>query len=57
MARGVSMATLVREAIDLSFPPVGSRRAAAAALLTAEPMPVEPGGLKRELDDLRSRRG
>ena len=52
------MATLVREAIDQSFPPVEPRRAAAAAaLLAAEPMPVpEVGDLKRELDDARARR-
>lgn len=58
-ARGASVATLVREAIDTSFPPVEPRRAAAAAaLLAAEPMPVpEPHELRQELAELRARHG
>jgi len=58
-ARGASVATLVREAIDASFPAVEPRRAAAAAaLLAAEPMPVpDLAALKAELDDERGRRG
>lgn len=57
-ARGTSVATLVREAIDLSFPPAHAGRAsAAAAVLDAEPMDVpEVADLLDELDELRSRR-
>ena len=57
--RGVSVATLVREAIEVAFPATASRRAdAAGVLLAAEPMKV-PGvdELLEELDDLRGRRG
>jgi len=56
--RGVSVATVVREAIDRGLPaPDTRRRAAARRLLAAEPMPVpEPGELSVELDDLRARR-
>jgi hypothetical protein len=57
-ARGTSVATLVREAIDLTFPPShAGRHAAAAAILGAAPMEVpDVDDLVRELDDLRSRR-
>lgn len=56
--RGVSVATVVREAIDRGLPaPDARRRAAAARLLAAEAMPVpEPEDLSAELDDLRARR-
>lgn len=56
--RGVSVATVVREAIDRGLPAPGSRRRAAASrLLAAEPMPVpEPAELSAELADLRARR-
>jgi len=56
--RGVSVATVVREAIDRGLPaPDTRRRAAARRLLAAEPMPVpEPGELSVELDELRARR-
>jgi len=56
--RGVSVATVVREAIDRGLPaPDTRRRAAARRLLAAAPMPVpEPGELSVELDDLRTRR-
>jgi len=56
--RGVSVATVVREAIDRGLPaPDTRRRAAARRLLAAEPMPVpEPSELSVELDDLRARR-
>lgn len=56
--RGVSVATVVREAIDRGLPAPGSRRRAAAnRLLAAEPMPVpEPAELAAELADLRARR-
>jgi len=58
-ARGTSVATLVREAIDLRFPPIMPRRRDAAdAILDAEPMEVPAvDDLRRELDELRGRRG
>jgi hypothetical protein len=57
--RGASVAALVREAIDLTFPPTLSRRRDAAdVLLAADPMPVpDPAELRDELDELRGRRG
>jgi len=56
--RGVSVATVVREAIDRGLPaPDTRRRAAARRLLTAEPMDVgDPEALSAELADLRARR-
>jgi hypothetical protein len=59
-ARGASVATLVREAIDLTFPPTHRRKSTAvAAILSAEPMdvPMDVDDLVGELDDLRGRRG
>ena len=58
-SRGVSVASLVRNAIDLAFPPEASQRAAAATvILEAEPMTApELPDLLAELDDLRGRRG
>jgi hypothetical protein len=58
-ARGTSVATLVREAIDLTFPPAQPRRRSAAeAILAAEPMPApDLVDLRQELDELRGRRG
>lgn len=56
--RGVSVATVVREAIDRGLAnSAGRRRAAASRLLSAPDMDV-PGlaELKAELDDLRARR-
>lgn len=53
--RGVSVAEVVRGAID-RFVPVASRRKQRAAdrILAAEPMPVpEPDELKRELEEAR----
>src|SRR5680860_1494353 len=57
-ARGVSVASLIREAVDRAFPPGDERRALAARrILSAEPMDVpDPPELKEELDDLRGRR-
>ena len=57
-ARGVSVAHLVRTAIDVVYPPVSDRRrAAAAAILDAEPMDVpDVAELRDELDALRGRR-
>lgn len=57
-ARGTSVATVVREAIDLAFPADAEQRSAAAAtVLAAEPMDV-PGveELLDELDEVRGRR-
>lgn len=56
--RGVSVATVVREAIDRGLAgPAGRRRTAARHLLDAEDMPVpEPRELREELDELRARR-
>ncbi len=55
--RGVSVAAVVREAIDRGLPaPDTRRRAAASRLLAAEPMSVpDPAALSIELDDLRAR--
>lgn len=56
--RGVSVATVVREAIDRGLPATDTRRRAASdRLLAAEPMPVpDPAELLAELADLRARR-
>ena len=56
--RGVSVATVVREAIDRGLPePESRRRAAARALLDAPDMAVpEPADLRAELEALRARR-
>jgi len=56
--RGTSIATLVREAIDATWPAVDPRKVAAAEeLLAAPPMPVpDVDELLAELDELRSRR-
>jgi hypothetical protein len=56
--RGTSVATLVREAIDLTYPPeAGRRREAARTILAAEPMDVpDVAQLREELDELRGRR-
>lgn len=56
--RGVSVATVVREAIDRGLPGAENRRLAAArALLEAPDMAVpDPAELGDELDALRARR-
>lgn len=56
--RGVSVATVVREAIDRGVAAPGSRRKSAGQrLLDAPDMPVpDPAGLRAELDELRDRR-
>ncbi|HEX9352279.1 MAG TPA: CopG family transcriptional regulator [Streptosporangiaceae bacterium] len=52
--RGISVATVIREAIDRGLPATQRRRSAAARrILAAEPMPV--ADLLAELDDLRGR--
>jgi hypothetical protein len=57
--RGVSVAAVVREAIDRGLPsPDGRRRAAARRILDAPDMSVpEPSELRAELDALRGRHG
>lgn len=57
-ARGVSVASLVREAIEMALPGgEAERRAAARDVLDAPPMDVpDPDGLRDELDQLRGRR-
>ncbi len=56
--RGVSVATVVREAIDRGLPDLADRRRKAARLLLESPdMPVpDPEELLAELDGLRGRR-
>jgi predicted DNA-binding protein len=58
-ARGVSVATIVREAIDRGLTnPDDQRRAAGARILAADAIDVpEPAALRDELDALRGRRG
>ena len=52
-ARGVSVATVVREAIDHGLPAEPAR-----LLLSAEPMPApRPETLRGELEELRGRYG
>jgi hypothetical protein len=57
--RGQPVAALIREAIDATFPPsVRDRSAAARRILAAPPMPVpDPDALRKELDEIRGRRG
>jgi len=57
-ARGVSVATIVREAIDNGLTSSRARRAnAGARILAADDMPVgDPDELRAELDELRARR-
>jgi predicted DNA-binding ribbon-helix-helix protein len=57
--RKVSVATVIREAIDRGLPvPPRRRMAAARRILAAEPMPVPgPAGLRAELDQERGRHG
>ena len=57
--RGVSVASVVREAIDTVLPGgPGERRRAADRILDADCMAVpDPEELRRELDDLRGQAG
>ena len=57
-ARGVSVAMVVREAIDNGLTGSRVRRAnAAARILAADDMPVgDPGELRAELDEIPARR-
>ncbi len=58
-AQRVSVATLVREAIDAAYPASSpARRRAAQHILSAEPMDVpDIDDLRDELDQLRGSRG
>ena len=59
-SRKVSIAEVVREAVDRSFPPTWpSREDAARRILSAEPMsvPADPADLKREIAEARDRFG
>jgi hypothetical protein len=57
--RKVPVSVLVRDAIDAAYPvDLPRRRGAAQRILQADPMPVpDPELLRRELDELRGRRG
>jgi hypothetical protein len=58
--RGVSVASVIREAIDRALPATPPRRRAAAErILNAPDMPVpdDPSELRTELEELRGRRG
>jgi hypothetical protein len=56
--RKVSVAAVIREAIDRAFPQASPKKARAAErILSAPDMPVpEPADLRRELEELRARR-
>jgi hypothetical protein len=55
--RDVSVAAVIRDAIDLALPAASGRAAAAKRILAAAPMPVpSPGELRDELDEIRARR-
>ncbi len=58
-ARNVSMAAVIRDAIDRAFPPTSPKKARAGErILSAPDMPVpEPEELREELEELRGRRG
>ncbi len=59
-ARKVSVAEVVREAVDAALPPQWSERHAAGdAVLAAAPMevPLDEADLKAELDGIRGRHG
>lgn len=57
-SRGVSVAALIRDAIDLAYPSTADeRRRAAALVLDADPMDVpDPAALRSELDEVRGQR-
>ncbi len=57
--RHVSVAAVIREAIDRMAVGADQRRAAIAEILAAEPMlvPADPGALRRELDSVHERAG
>jgi hypothetical protein len=53
--RQVSIAEVIRDAIDRLPDDAGGRRVAVAVILAAEPMavPADPAALRKELDDAR----
>jgi hypothetical protein len=55
--RGMSIAAIIREAIDRLPSDADQRRASIAAILAAEPMPLpeDPTTLRRELDVVHDR--
>lgn len=57
--RNVSVASVIREAIDCFPAGADGRRAAVAEILAAEPMPLpnDPNELRRELDVAHERTG
>jgi hypothetical protein len=59
-ARKISVAAVIRDAIDQALPAVDleTKRRAADALLAAEPIPLpdDPAELKREIRDYRANR-
>jgi len=58
-ARGTSVATVIREAIDRGLPETPSVRSSAARRILGAPdmeVPADPADLRRELDALRGRR-
>jgi hypothetical protein len=52
--RGTSVGAVIREAIDIAVPDLARKRAAAAAILAAEPIPVPETveELKAEIDEM-----
>jgi hypothetical protein len=56
--RKISVAAVIRDAIDQQPPDADGRRAAIAEILAAEPMPVpaDPTDIRRELDAAHTRR-
>lgn len=59
-SRGVSVASVVREAIDRALPATSEQRRAAAERILSAPdmeLPADPSELRAELEKLRGRRG
>lgn len=55
--RHVSVAALIRDAIDHTLPAAPERATAAKQILAAAPMPVpDSGEFRDELDEIRARR-
>jgi hypothetical protein len=57
-ARGVSIASLIREAIDRAFPVSSARKRAALKRILAAPdipVPDDPSDLRKELDEAHDR--
>lgn len=57
--RGVSVASVIREAIDRALPATAPMRTAATERILSAPdmaVPTDPAALRAELDELRGRR-